>query len=188
MWGAGVYREKKAGYHSYLIVKSDSPYKTVDDVKGKTLALTGPTSTSGSLIPKVQLGKQLGQKLTAYFKSVFYAGGHTQAALAVKEGKADVAAVADVTLDWAVDKGEFDGKTFRIIWKSSLLPLDPFAWRKDLLSDGLKAKIKNALLTLADKDYGREFLKKTKSDSVESTNDAQYDGIRAIDKELKDWE
>ena len=114
MWAGGPYREKKAGYHSYMIVKADSPYKTMADLKGKTLALTGASSTSGSLIPKVELGKELGTKLSEYFGKVFYAGGHTAASLAVLEGKADVAAVADVTLDWSVDKKKFDAKTFQI--------------------------------------------------------------------------
>ncbi len=188
MWAGGPYREKKAGYHSYLIVKADSPYKKVADVKGKTLALTGASSTSGSLIPKVELGQQLNMKLSEYFGNVFYAGGHTAASLAVLEGKADVAAVADVTLDWSVDKKKFDAKTFRIIWKSSLLPLDPFAWRKDLLSDGLKEKIRSALLNIHESEDGREFLKKTRSDSIEPVSDSNYDGIRNVEKELKKWE
>ena len=188
MWAGGPYREKKAGYHSYLIVKSGSPYKTVEDVKGKTLALTGASSTSGSLIPKVELGQQLNTKLSDYFGKVFYAGGHTAASLAVLEGKADVAAVADVTLDWSVDKKKFDDKTFRIIWKSSLLPLDPFAWRKDLMSDGLKEKIRNALLNIHESEHGRAFLKQTRSDSVEAVSDSNYDGIRNVNKELKKWE
>ena len=188
MWAGGPYREKKAGYHSYLIVKSGSPYKTDEDVKGKTLALTGASSTSGSLIPKVELGQQLNTKLSDYFGKVFYAGGHTAASLAVLEGKADVAAVADVTLDWSVDKKKFDDKTFRIIWKSSLLPLDPFAWRKDLMSDGLKEKIRNALLNIHESEHGRAFLKQTRSDSVEAVSDSNYDGIRNVNKELKKWE
>lgn len=188
MWAGGPYREKKPGYHSYIIVKTDSPYKSIRDLKGKALALTDAASTSGSLIPKVQLGKELNTKVSDYFKSVFYAGSHTAAALAVLQGKADAAAVADVTLDWAVDKKEFDEKAFRIIWKSSLLPLDPFAWRKDLFSDELKAKIVNALLDLPKKDYGREFLKKSRSDSVERVSDKDYDGIREVEKELKKWE
>lgn len=188
MWAGGPYREKKAGYHSYLIVKADSPYETIASVEGKTLALTSASSTSGSLIPKVELGKQLGKKLSEYFGNVFYAGGHTAASLSVLEGKADVAAVADVTLDWSVDKGKFDAKTFRIIWKSSLLPLDPFAWRKDLLSDGLKEKIRNALLNIHESEDGRNFLKETRSDSIEPASDSNYDGIRNVEKELRKWE
>ena len=188
MWGGGVYRKKDNGYRSYIIVKADSPYKTLADLKGKNLALVNATSTSGNLIPRVELGKELKVKLTDHFKSVFYAGSHTASALAVLQGRADAAAVADVTLDWAVDKGEFDGKAFRIIWTSSKLPLDPFAWRKDLLSQPLKDKIAAALLDLENTPEGKDFLKKTRSDKVEPVKDSAYDGIRAVMKEHKAWE
>lgn len=188
MWGGGVYRKKDDGYRSYIIVKADSPYKTLADLKGKNLALVNATSTSGNLIPRVELGKQLGTKLDKYFKSVFYAGSHTASALAVLQGRAEAAAVADVTLDWAVDKKEFDGQAFRIIWTSSKLPLDPFAWRKDLLSDDLRKKISDALLDLENTPDGREFLKKTRSERVLAVNDKAYDGIRAVMKDHKAWE
>lgn len=188
MWGGGGYREKKPGYHSFLIVKADSPYKSVADLKGRTLALVTASSTSGSLVPKVELGRQLNQKLSSYFGNVFYAGSHTAAALAVLQGKAEVANVADVTLDWAVDKKEFDNKAFRVIWKSSLLPLDPFAWRKDLLSDDLRKKIQDALVNIHKTEHGREFLKKTRSDAIEPVDDAAFNGVRLIEAELKKWE
>jgi phosphonate transport system substrate-binding protein len=188
MWGGGVYRKVDDGYRSYIIVKADSPYKTVADLKGKNLALVNATSTSGNLIPRVELGKELKTKLTDYFKSVFYAGSHTASALAVLQGRADAAAVADVTLDWAVDKKEFDGKSFRIIWQSSKLPLDPFAWRKDLLSAPLREKISKAILTLDQTPEGKEFLKKTRSEKMEPVKDSAYDGIRAVMKEHKAWE
>ena len=188
MWGGGPYRTKEDGYRSFIIVKSDSPYRSLADLTGRNLALVSASSTSGNLIPKVELGKELNTKLSSHFKSVFYAGSHTAAALAVLQGRADAAAVADVTLDWAVDKKEFDGKAFRIIWKSSKLPLDPFAWRKDLLSPQLREKIAAAMLDLENTPEGKEFLKKTRSDKVEPVTDKAYDGIRAVMKEHKAWE
>ncbi|HVL58628.1 MAG TPA: phosphate/phosphite/phosphonate ABC transporter substrate-binding protein [Burkholderiaceae bacterium] len=188
MWGGGSYRTKEDGYRSFIIVKADSPFQSVADLKGKTLALTNASSTSGNLIPKVELGKQLNTKLGRHFGQVFYAGSHTAAALAVLQGRADAAAVADVTLDWAVDKKEFDGKTFRIIWRSSKLPLDPFAWRKDLLSEDLRKKIAAALIELDKTPEGRDFLKRTRSERVEPVADSAYDGVRAVMKEYKAWE
>jgi phosphonate transport system substrate-binding protein len=169
-------------------VKADSPSNSVADLKGKNLALVSASSTSGNLIPRVELGKEINSKLQDHFKSVFFAGSHTASALAVLQGRADAAAVADVTLDWAVDKKEFDADTFRIIWTSSKLPLDPFAWRKDLLSQELRDKILNAMLTLSSTPEGREFLKKTRSDTIERVDDKAYDGVRAVMKEHKDWE
>ncbi len=188
MWGGGHYRKKENGYRSFIIVKSDSPYKEIADLRGKSLALVSAASTSGNLVPRVEVGQNLGKKISSHFGSVFYAGSHTAAALAILAGKADAAAVADVTLDWAVDKKEFDEKTFRIIWQSSLLPLDPFAWRKDLLSDDLKKKIVTALLDMQNTPSGKEFLRKTRSDSIEVASDKNYDGVRLVGRELKKWE
>lgn len=188
MWGAGPYRQKEDGYRSFIIVKADSPYKTLADLKGKNLALVNASSTSGNLIPRVELGKELNAKLSNHFKSVFYAGSHTASALAVLQGRADAGAVADVTLDWAVDKKEFDGKAFRIIWKSSKLPLDPFAWRKDLLSAPLREKIATAMLELEKTPEGQEFLKKTRSDKIDPVKDSAYDSIRLVMKDHKTWE
>lgn len=188
VWGGGAYRKKDNGYRSYIIVKSDSPYQSIADLEGKNLALVNATSTSGNLVPRVELGKQLNKKVSGYFKSVFYAGSHTASALAVLQGRADAAAVADVTLDWAVDKKEFDDKAFRIVWTSSKLPLDPFAWRKDLLSEDLREKIATALLTLDTTPEGRDFLKKTRSESVVKVSNDAYDGIREVMKEHKTWE
>ena len=188
IWGGGSYRTKESGYRSFIIVKTDSPYKTVADLKGKNLALVNATSTSGNLIPRVELGKQLNTKLHQHFKSVFFAGSHTAAALAVLQGRAEAAAVADVTLDWAVDKKEFDGKAFRVIWRSSMLPLDPFAWRKDLLSAGMREKIAAALLDFQNTPEGQDFLKKTRSEKIEPVSDKAFDGIRAVMLEHKTWE
>ena len=46
------------GYHSILIVKSDSPYKKLEDLKGKSMAWADPNSTSGYLIPLVSRAAQ----------------------------------------------------------------------------------------------------------------------------------
>ena len=44
-------------YFSYFVVKTDNQIKNFTDVKGKTLALNTIGSTSGDLIPQVELSK-----------------------------------------------------------------------------------------------------------------------------------
>lgn len=44
-------KDQSRGYHSVVIVKADSPYKTLDDLKGKAFGFADPDSTSGYLIP-----------------------------------------------------------------------------------------------------------------------------------------
>jgi len=187
MWGAGPYRKRAKGYHSFLIVSADSPYETINDLEGKTLALTDPISTSGDLIPKVQLGKKLGKKISEYFGKVFHAGGHDAAGLCVLEGQADAAVVADVTMDWAVDAKRYGTKDFRIIWKSSLLPLNAFAWRKDL-SPELREKIRKAFISINESDFGKEYLSAVRSDSIVLADDSDFDTIRKALNVIGKWE
>ena len=49
--------EKDAGYYAYFVVKEDSKIKKFSDVKGKVLSLNSIGSTSGDLIPQVELSK-----------------------------------------------------------------------------------------------------------------------------------
>ena len=49
--------EKDAGYYTYFVVKQDSKLKEFKDLKGKILSLNTIGSTSGDLIPQVELSK-----------------------------------------------------------------------------------------------------------------------------------
>ena len=45
------------GYYSVFYVRADSPYKTIEDLKGKNLGLVDPNSTSGNNVPRFLLNK-----------------------------------------------------------------------------------------------------------------------------------
>ena len=44
-------KDGNVGYRSVMVVKKDSPYMSLSDVKGKTIALADPNSTSGNQAP-----------------------------------------------------------------------------------------------------------------------------------------
>ena len=65
--------EKDAGYFTYFVVKKDSKLKEFQDVKGKILSLNTIGSTSGDLIPQVELSKiNLSIKDKDHFDKVYY--------------------------------------------------------------------------------------------------------------------
>jgi phosphonate transport system substrate-binding protein len=151
------------GYTSVLLVRADSPYKTVEDLKGKTLALVDPNSTSGNNAPRYFLDKQ-GVKVDGYFGKVFFAGSHENAVLALTQGTADVAANAwyadtDTHVTRMAEKGmlkDGSGKAlkpedFRVVFRSDLMPGDPYAVLSSLPAD-LKQAIKQAMLDMPKKD------------------------------------
>ena len=75
------------GYNAVIVVKADSPYKTIEDLKGKVVARTDPLSGSGYLIPTAAF-RAMGKPVDEYYKSPL-SGGHPQAVLGVLRGTYD---------------------------------------------------------------------------------------------------
>src|SRR6202171_5343211 len=73
-------------------VKASSPYKSIDQLKGKNLGLVDPNSTSGNNVPRFELDKMGISDAEAYFSKVVFPGRHRNAMLALSQGTVDVAA------------------------------------------------------------------------------------------------
>ncbi|MCJ2027291.1 phosphonate ABC transporter substrate-binding protein [Methylobacterium sp. J-067] len=152
-----------SGYYSVIYVKADSPYKTIDDLKGKNLALVDPNSTSGNQAPRFFL-KKAGYEVDKFFGKTVFAGSHENAVLALTQGTADAAANLwnaedDTMVTRMVAKGMLknaDGtpmkqSDFRVVFKSEFLPEGPFAMLDSLPAE-LKTKLRTAFEELPTKD------------------------------------
>jgi phosphonate transport system substrate-binding protein len=152
------------GYYSMFFVKASSPYKTIDDVKGKNLGLVDPNSTSGNNVPRFELNKLGIPDTEGYFSKVVYTGSHENAMLALAQGTVEVAANQwtsddDSTLAQMLTKGMLknaDGTPmkkddFRIIHKSAQIINGPYAYGADL-PDDLKAAVAKAFFDAPTKD------------------------------------
>jgi phosphonate transport system substrate-binding protein len=143
------------GYHSVLYVKKESPFKTVDDLKGKKVALVDPNSTSGTMAPTFFMQKD-GKPIEKVFAESIMAGSHENAVLAVANGQVEAAfnwwnSENDSNLTRMAKKGAAKAEDFRIIWKSPLLASSPHAYLNDMPAD-LKAAIQKAYLEMHTKD------------------------------------
>ena len=138
--------EKDAGYYAYFVVKKDSKIKKFSDVKGKVLSLNSIGSTSGDLIPQVELAKiDLFTTNEDDFKSVFYAGSHDACLLAVLNNKADVCGMSSRNYEARLADNTFKKEQVRIIHKSDRVPPPPLAYSKRIPIED-RIKIKNAVL------------------------------------------
>ncbi|MFZ5734582.1 MAG: phosphate/phosphite/phosphonate ABC transporter substrate-binding protein [Pseudomonadota bacterium] len=137
-------KDGNLGYNSVLIVKAESPYKTYEDLKGKTVARTEPNSQSGYLVPTVEFAK-MKTPVDTIFKSPI-SGGHTQSVLGVLNGTYDAAFTWTTKGDGygqirtMIDKGMLKRELIRVIWESALVPPPPVIVRTDLPAD-LKAEL-----------------------------------------------
>ncbi|BBK38476.1 phosphonate ABC transporter substrate-binding protein [Allostella sp. ATCC 35155] len=150
-----VNADGSTGYFSVFYVKKDSPYQSIQDLKGKNLGLVDPNSTSGNNVPRFALDKM---KIDpdSYFGRVVYTGSHENAIIALQQGTVDVAA------NWWNDEKESNlmrmqrksmakYDDYRIIFKSDQIVNSPVAYLSSL-PDDLKAAVRDAYFSVEKKD------------------------------------
>ena len=138
--------EKDAGYYTYFVTKKNSNINQLSDLRGKILSLNSIGSTSGDLIPQVELSKvDLSIKNKQDFKNVFYAGSHDACLLAVLNNKADVCGMSSRNYEARLADKTFKGEEVKIIHKSPKVPPPPLAYSKKISVED-RNKIKAAVL------------------------------------------
>ncbi|MEM8688437.1 MAG: phosphonate ABC transporter substrate-binding protein [Pseudomonadota bacterium] len=133
------------GYYSVMVARKDSGIASLDDVKGKRLGFADPNSTSGYLIPSIELAEApYNINFEQDFKSTGFMGGHENGVLAVLNGDIDAAVtwVSGVG-EWSegyssgnlrkmVDKGILNMDDIVQVWSSKLIPNGPIVMPKKL--------------------------------------------------------
>lgn len=151
-------------YYSIGFARADSGITSLADMQGRSFAFADPNSTSGYLIPLVELPAQ-GYSMTEgeYFGRIAFSGGHEQSIIGVANGDFDAAvAWADGQGDWAdgynsgafrraADSGLVDMNDLVEIWRSSPIPEGPITLRNALPQD-VKDTIINLLANLHETD------------------------------------
>lgn len=152
-------------YHSIGFARKDSGITSLEDMKGKKFGFGDPNSTSGYLIPSIEIPQQTGASMDngAYFGEVVFTGGHEQTIVAVKNGDVDGGVTwADGQGEWidgynsgalrkAVDAGLVDMNDLVEIWRSKPIPEGPVVLRRALPAD-VKEKVTQLLKDLHGKD------------------------------------
>jgi phosphonate transport system substrate-binding protein len=130
------------GYHSVLFVRADSPYQTLDDLRGRSLMFTDRDSTSGFLVPHHELSRN-GYPLR-HFGSFGFSGSHPATVQSVLDGQFDAGVTwtsgigpyedghSRGNLRRMVQQGRLDMSDLRILWSSSLIAEGPVVVRKKL--------------------------------------------------------
>jgi phosphonate transport system substrate-binding protein len=143
------------GYNSVMIVKTDSPYKKFEDLKGKTVARNDANSTSGFTIPTYSWA-QMGTPIDEYFNSPL-SGGHQQTVTGVLNGTFDAGFTWTTVNDGfgalrkMIDKGMLKRKDIRVIWTSPLIPTPPVVIMSSL-PQAMKTDLIKLFLRLEEND------------------------------------
>ena len=179
--------ETRAGqpfYYSQWYVLADSAIQTTADLKGKHIAFTSPTSTSGYLFPLAKVIQdghlKTGEDPKSFFGEVLFAGGYEQALKALVHGKVEAAAASDYAFARYLSPEE--QAKLRVLVKQGPVPTHGIGVRK-ALPEPLKAKIKAAFLEL-NKDEHKALLKSVygAEQLVERSHDEHVQALDAAQK------
>ncbi len=143
------------GYKWVIAVRADSPYQTLEDLRGKTLGWSSPTSASGYVLP-MQYFRERGMvdanNEPVFFGALVQTGSHDNGLVAVVQG------TIDATTNWyyspaagnhtrAAGNGTIKLEDIRFIFESALVPNAPFVATKSL-PEPMKAKMQACIINM----------------------------------------
>lgn len=134
-------------YQSYWIGLKEAPYDSVVDLRGKPIAFSSRTSTSGFLIPVWDLYKQglvdLQNGPAGFFgeNNVFFGVGYVSAAERVLNGTAEAAAVSYYVLDKDKHLSEKQRARLKVIDSQGPVPSHVIVVRKGLHEEDRKVLV-----------------------------------------------
>jgi len=153
----GDAKRNETFYFSYWVVMKDSPFQSLQDLRGRRACFPSPISTSGYVYPMAKLaqlnllarsaGGEVDPK--TFFGEVTFGGGYGQCWAALKNGQVDVSIIAgDVS---ATLYSEVLRNT-RILAEQGPIPSHGIVFSKDL-KEPLRSKLIEAFKDLGRPEY-----------------------------------
>src|SRR5262245_34623080 len=110
---------------AFILVRKDSPFRSLEDLRGATFALNSRHSNSGMNLPRLLLARLAAGK--PYFgKVVGETGGHLASMRLMEEGGADCASIDCLTYVFLQDHRPAFADGFRVVAETPASPAIPF--------------------------------------------------------------
>jgi len=133
------------GYQMEIISYPDSGIDAIEDLEGRTLAFTSPTSNSGFKAPSALLSAQFGFTADVDYKTS-YSGSHDNSILGVVNKDYDAAAIANEVLFRMLARDVVQEQQYKTIYKSESFPTTGYGVAHSLKPE-LAAQIKEAFFS-----------------------------------------
>ncbi len=169
------------GYEMEIITYPGSGIETVEDIKGKQLAFTSPTSNSGFKAPSAILKGDFDMLPERDFEPVF-SGKHDNSILGVANKDYMAASIANSVKARMISRDVITPDQVKTIYKSQTFPTTGFGTVYNLKPE-LKEKIRNAFFNFEweGTSLEAEFEKSNEGQFLEMTYQEFWDVIRKID-------
>lgn len=176
-----VQRTSDLQFHSIIIANASKPIYSLSDLKGKRFAFGDMNSTSGHVIPYIEM-KRAGINADTDL-DVRYSGEHPATVKLVEMGLADAGAVDESVLNAMLKDGRADRNKLRVIYTSKPFMDYVYVSRRGV-SDAEREKFAAALLALQE-GKNDDVLKILRATKFVRANDEEYATIREAAQELK---
>jgi phosphonate transport system substrate-binding protein len=160
-------------FFGMIIVREDSPIRSLEDLAGRSFAFGDINSTMSHLVPRYML-KEGGVTVNRLAKHEFL-GSHHNVALAVLGGYFDPGGAREAVYY------EYRERGLRMLAKSPPIAEHVFLARRSLPAEILES-LQKAMLSLHEDERGAEILTSLKSGvtALAKVDDSDYDNLRKI--------
>jgi len=162
-------------YFSDIIVRVDSPYRRIEDLKGCVWAYNDELSNSGYNLPRAFLIRK--GLHNNFLGKVIRTGSHEESIRAVATGEADVSAVDSLVLDYERFRGSEYARKVRIIHSLGPAGIVPVVASRKMDPQQFNA-VRRALLKMHTTPEGKAILREARLLRFETANDSLYNSIR----------
>lgn len=165
--------EGRAELGGHIVVRQDSPLKSLADLRGRRMAFTDRNSTMGYLVPRAVMAKA-GVREKDLLAQRFF-GSNENVAMAVMSGDFDAGAMRADAFDSYVAVG------LRSLHELPRFSEHVFVATRRL-APPLRESLRKAMLSLADTPAGREALQQTRKNATALVpgKPADFDGLRRL--------
>jgi len=170
----------KSSFTSRIFVRKESSIRSVEELRGKTIAFVDPASSSGYIYPMVllvQRGLVKNRDPRTFFKEVVFSGAHDASMRALLNGHVDAIASFDLAREQYV-KDPAERERIVVVAETPEIPEAGIAAR-DGLDPALFARVRAALLQIKAPAHASLLERLYEIDGFAPAEDRDYDPVRA---------
>lgn len=169
------------GYEMEIITYPGSGIEKVEDIKGRTLAFTSPTSNSGFKAPSALLKAEFDMIAERDFKTTF-SGKHDNSVLGVANKDYDAASIANSVKIRMIKRDVVKESDLKILYTSQTFPTTGYGYVYNLKPE-LAQKVKETFETFVweGSSLKEEFEKNGEGQFIPITYQEEWSVIRTID-------
>ncbi len=172
----------KPKFQVYVIVAKDSPIRTLADMKGKSVDLADPLSTTSVYAASMLEGTN--ETIKSFFGKPIYSGSHDMTIELVANGIVDIGFIDGHIWDYHNSVFPALVAKTKVIHRSRDFTVPPVVVRKGT-PEPLKRKLRQALFAMQNDAAGREILGKLHIKKFVDIRESNYDDVVRLYNRVK---